>query len=57
MVEVLAIKGDKKLIKFEDIRKENGEVIGSANNLQMIFTVASKEILELNDMIVKTRMH
>lgn len=55
-VEVLAIKGDNKVIKFSDMRKENGEVIESANHPQMIFTVKCYEELKSGDILVKSKM-
>jgi putative protease len=55
LVEVLAIKGENRIIKLEDMRKENGEAIESANRPQMIFTVKCDEVLEVNDIIVKSK--
>ncbi|MDR3596697.1 U32 family peptidase [Clostridium sp.] len=55
LVEVLAIKGENRIIKLEDMRKENGEAIESANRPQMIFTVKCDEELEVNDIIVKSK--
>ncbi|BCZ45133.1 protease [Clostridium gelidum] len=55
LVEVLAIKGDNKIIKFEDMRKENGEEIESAPRPQMIFTVKCEEELMANDILVKSK--
>lgn len=55
LVEVLAIKGDNKLIKLDDMRKENGEAIESAPRPQMIFTVKCQEELEVNDILVKIK--
>ena len=56
LVEVLAIKGDNKIIKFEDMRKENGEVIESANIPQMIFTVKCKQELKTGDILARKRI-
>lgn len=55
LVEVLAIKGDNKAIKFEDMRLENGEEIESAPRPQMIFTVKCEEELMVNDILVKSK--
>jgi U32 family peptidase len=55
LVEVLAIKGDNKVIKFEDMRLENGEEIESAPRPQMIFTVKCEEELMVNDILVKSK--
>lgn len=54
-VEVLAIKGDNKIIKLEDMRKENGVEIETANRPQMIFTVKCYEELQVNDILVKSK--
>jgi putative protease len=54
-VEVLAIKGDNKIIKLEDMRKENGVEIETANRPQMIFTVKCSEELQVNDILVKSK--
>lgn len=54
-VEVLAIKGDNKIIKLEDMRKENGEVIESANRPQMIFIVQCHNELKSGDILVKCK--
>jgi len=54
-VEVLAIKGDNKFTKLENMRKENGEVIESANNPQMIFTVQCHDELKVGDILVKRK--
>ncbi|WP_039657472.1 peptidase U32 family protein [Clostridium tyrobutyricum] len=56
LVEVLAIKGDNKIIKLEDMRKENGEVIESANSPQMIFTVKCNQELKNGDILTKKRI-
>ncbi|AGF57591.1 peptidase U32 family protein [Clostridium saccharoperbutylacetonicum] len=55
LVEVLAIKGDNKIIKLEDMRKENGVEIETANRPQMIFTVKCSEELQVNDILVKSK--
>jgi len=55
LVEVLAIKGSNKIIKLEDMRKENGEAIESAHRPQMIFTVKCQEELKVNDILVKKK--
>jgi U32 family peptidase len=55
LVEVLAIKGDNKIIKLEDMRSENGEAIESAPRPQMIFTVKCQKELMVNDIIVKNK--
>jgi len=55
IVEVLAIEGDNKIIKLEDMRKENGQVIESANRPQMIFTVQCHSDLKYGDILVKFR--
>ncbi|MBU3142487.1 U32 family peptidase [Clostridium sp. CF012] len=54
-VEVLAVKGNNKIIKLEDMRKENGEIIESASSAQMIFTVQCHEELRANDIIIKNK--
>jgi putative protease len=54
-VEVLAIKGDNKIIKLKDMRKENGETIESANRPQMIFTAQCNEELKNGDILVKSK--
>ncbi|MFT8348882.1 peptidase U32 family protein [Clostridium saccharoperbutylacetonicum] len=54
-VEVLAIKSDNKIIKLEDMRKENGVEIEAANRPQMIFTVKCSEELQVNDILVKSK--
>ncbi|QAA33603.1 peptidase U32 family protein [Clostridium manihotivorum] len=55
LVEVLAISGDNKTIKLEDMRKENGESIETANRPQMIFTVQCNNNLRHGDILVKSR--
>lgn len=55
LVEVLAIKGDNKIIKLEDMRSENGEAIESAPHPQMIFTVKCQKELMVNDILVKNK--
>ncbi len=54
-VEVLAIKGNNKIIKLEDMRSKNGEAIESAPRPQMIFTVKCQEELKVNDILVKSK--
>lgn len=54
-VEVLAIKGDNKVIKLEYIRKENGEAIESANRPQMIFTAQCNDELKSGDILFKSK--
>ena len=54
-VEVLAVKGDNKIIKLEDMRKENGELIESAASAKMIFTMRCYEELRDNDIIIKNK--
>ncbi|NKF08336.1 U32 family peptidase [Clostridium gasigenes] len=54
-VEVLAVKGDNKIIELKDMRKENGEAIESASSAQMIFTVQCYEELMVNDIIIKNK--
>ena len=55
LVEVLAIKGDNKVIKLEDMKKENGEAIESANRPQMIFTAQCNEELKSGDILFKSK--
>lgn len=55
LVEVLAIKGDNKIIKLEDMKKENGEVIESANCPKMIFTIQCHSQLKNGDILVKSK--
>ena len=55
LVEVLAIKGDNKIIKLEEMRSENGEAIESAPRPQMIFTVKCQKELMVNDILVKNK--
>jgi len=55
LVEVLAIKGDNRIIKLEDMKKENGEAIESAPCPQMIFTVKCDKELKINDIIIKNK--
>ena len=55
LVEVLAIKGNNKIIKLEDMRKENGDAIESAPRPQMIFTVKCEDELMVNDILVKSK--
>jgi len=55
LVEVLAIKGDNKIVKLEDMRNENGEAIESAPRPQMIFTVKCEKELMINDILVKNK--
>lgn len=52
-VEVLAVKGENKIIKLKDMRKGNGELIESAASARMIFTVSCMEELKENDIIIK----
>jgi len=54
-VEVLDIKGDNRIIKLEDMRRENGDIIESAPNPQMIFTIKCDEELKVNDIIFKNK--
>jgi putative protease len=56
LVEVLAIKGDNKILKLEDMRKENGEAIESANSPQMIFTVRCNQELKIGDILARKRI-
>lgn len=56
LVEVLAIKGDNKILKLEDMRKENGEAIESANCPQMIFTVRCNQELKIGDILTRKRI-
>ncbi|WP_234122953.1 peptidase U32 family protein [Clostridium hydrogenum] len=55
IVEVLAVKGENKVIKLEDMRKGNGEAIESAASAQMLFTVKCMEELKVNDIIIKNK--
>ena len=55
LVEVLAIKGDNNILKLEDMRKENGEAIESANSPQMIFTVKCNQELKSGDILARKR--
>jgi hypothetical protein len=55
LVEVLAIKGDNKILKLEVMRKENGEAIESANSPQMIFTVKCNQELKSGDILARKR--
>ena len=55
LVEVLAIKGDNRIIKLEDMRKENGQAMESANNPQIIFTVKCDSELKSGDILVKRK--
>lgn len=52
-VEVLAVKGENKIIKLQDMRKGNGEAIESAASARMLFTVRCMEELKENDIIIK----
>lgn len=54
-VEVLAIKGDNKIIKLKHMRNENGEVIESASSAQMIFTVKCDNDLKNGDILIKSK--
>ncbi|OOM05925.1 peptidase U32 family protein [Clostridium saccharobutylicum] len=54
-VEVLAIKGDNKIIKLEDMKKENGEAIESAPSAKMIFTVKCDNELKDGDILSKSK--
>jgi putative protease len=56
LVEVLAISGDNKTIKLQDMRKENGEAIETANRPQMIFKVQCNTALKHGDILVKSRI-
>jgi Collagenase and related proteases len=54
-VEVLVPKGDNKIIKLEEMKKENGEAIDSAPSAQMIFTIRCYEDLNPEDMLIKCK--
>lgn len=54
-VEVLAIKGDNKIIKLEDMKNEDGEAIESAKHPQMIFTVKCNYQLKSGDILFKSK--
>ncbi|NMM63753.1 U32 family peptidase [Clostridium sp. P21] len=54
-VEVLTPKGNNKVVKLQDMKKENGESIESAPSAQMIFTIYCDENLEINDMLIKAK--
>ena len=54
-VEVLVPKGDNKIIKLEEMKKENGKAIDSAPSAQMIFTIRCYEDLKPEDMLIKSK--
>ena len=54
-VEVLYPKGDNKIIKLQDMKKENGDNIDSAPSAQMIFTIQCNEELKAGDMLIKSK--
>lgn len=53
IVEVLTPKGDNKIIKLQDMKNENDELISSAPSAQMIFTIYCNEKLMVDDMLIK----
>jgi putative protease len=55
LVEVLAIKGENKIIRLEDMKNEKGDYIESAQHPQMIFTVKCKEELKRGDILSKRK--
>lgn len=54
-VEVLVPKGDNKIIRLQDMKKENGQAIDSAPSAQMIFTIQCQEELKADDMLIKSK--
>ncbi|MBV7273670.1 U32 family peptidase [Clostridiaceae bacterium UIB06] len=56
IVEVLIPKGDNKTIKLQDMRKTNGKPIDSAPSAQMIFTIKCDEVLNPDDMLIKSKV-
>ena len=54
-VEVLAIRGDNTVVKLEEMRNENGELIESAAHPQMIFTVKSNDKLDVDAILIKKK--
>ena len=54
-VEVLAPKGDNKIIKLQYMKKENGEPIDNAPSAQMIFTIECYEELKEDDILIKIK--
>ncbi|MCR3760942.1 U32 family peptidase [Clostridium felsineum] len=55
IVEILAPKGENKIVKIEDMKNKNGEVIESAPSAKMIFTIKCNEKLKENDIIIKAK--
>lgn len=49
------IKGDNKIIKFEDMRKKNGEVIESVFFVKMIFIVKCDNEFKDGDIFSKSK--
>lgn len=54
-VEVLVPKGDSKIIRLQDMKKENGQAIDSAPSAQMIFTIQCQEELKADDIFIKSK--
>lgn len=57
LIEVLAIKGENKIIKFEYMRKENGEIIENVNCPQMIFTIKCRYELKKGDILIRKKQN
>lgn len=55
-VEILTQKGDNKIIKLSDMRNQEGVLIDSAPNAQMVFTIQTDEVLKNGDIIIKAKM-
>jgi putative protease len=54
-VEVFSEKGENNMIKLENIKNKDGEVIESAAAAQMIFTVQCSHELKSGDMLIKKK--
>ena len=52
-VELLALKGDDKLLKLNDMKNKNGESIETANVPLMMFTIKSDIELKKDDILIK----
>jgi len=52
-VELLALKGDDKLIPLNDMKNKDGESIETANVPEMIFTIQCNEKLKKDDILIK----
>lgn len=53
-IEILAPKGDNKIVKIQDMKNKDGEDIESAPSAQMIFTIKCDEELNIGDLLIKS---